>query len=97
MTVAGRRGFERLYDLPERVLPSAVINHPELSEADAQRGLLLHAAKALGLGTEKDIRDYFRQDPAPSRLALKVEPTMPTAARASISAAKRVCRPLRSA
>ena len=70
VTVAGRRGFERLYDLPERVLPAAVINHPELREADAQRGLLLHAVKALGLGTEKDIRDYFRQDPAPSRLAL---------------------------
>lgn len=70
VTVAGRRGFERLYDLPERVLPSSIINHPQLSEADAQRGLLLHAVKALGVGTEKDIRDYFRQDPAPARAGL---------------------------
>jgi uncharacterized protein YcaQ len=70
VTVAGRRGFERLYDVPERVLPAAVLNHPELTEADAQRGLLLHAVKALGVGTEKDIRDYFRQDPAPARLGL---------------------------
>lgn len=70
VTVAGRRGFERLYDLPERVLPSAIINHPQLAEADAQRGLLLHAVKALGLGTEKDVRDYFRQDPAPARMGL---------------------------
>lgn len=70
VTVAGRRGFERLYDLPERVLPSAIINHPELMEADAQRNLLLHAVKALGVGTEKDIRDYFRQDPAPARAGL---------------------------
>lgn len=70
VTVAGRRGFERLYDLPERVLPSSIINHPQLSEADAQRGLLLHAVKALGVGTEKDIRDYFRQDPAPARARL---------------------------
>jgi len=70
VTVAGRRGFERLYDLPERVLPSSIINHPQLSEADAQRGLLLHAVKALGVGTEKDIRDYFRQDPAPARTGL---------------------------
>lgn len=70
VTVAGRRGFERLYDLPERVLPCSAINHPELSEADAQRGLLLHAIKALGVGTEKDIRDYFRQEPAPARARL---------------------------
>lgn len=70
VTVAGRRGFERLYDLPERVLPAEVLNHPSVSEADAQRGLLLHAAKALGVGTEKDLRDYFRQDPLPSRTAL---------------------------
>jgi uncharacterized protein YcaQ len=70
VTVAGRRGFERLYDLPERVLPAAVLDHPEISEAEAQRGLLLHAARALGVGTEKDLRDYFRQDPLPSRIAL---------------------------
>jgi uncharacterized protein YcaQ len=70
VTVAGRRGFERLYDLPERVLPSAVLDHPELTESDAQRGLLLHAVKALGVGTEKDIRDYFRQDPLPARVGI---------------------------
>jgi len=70
VTVAGRRGFERLYDLPERVLPAAIMNHPEVPEAEAQRGLLLHAATALGVGTEKDLRDYFRQDPLPSRIAL---------------------------
>ncbi|MDP9654862.1 UNVERIFIED_ORG: uncharacterized protein YcaQ [Pseudomonas putida] len=67
VTVAGRRGFERLYDLPERVIPSAVLAQPVLDEADAQRGLLRHAAKALGVGTEKDLRDYFRLNPADSR------------------------------
>ena len=36
-------------------------------EAEAQRGLLLHSATALGVGTEKDLRDYFRLDPADSR------------------------------
>jgi uncharacterized protein YcaQ len=70
VTVAGRRGFERLYDLPERVLPSSIIHHPELTESDAQRGLLLQAVKSLGVGTEKDIRDYFRQDPAPARAGI---------------------------
>jgi len=67
VTVAGRRGFERLYDLPERVIPSVILQQPALSETEAQRGLFLHAAKALGVGTEKDLRDYFRLNPADSR------------------------------
>ncbi|WP_198919211.1 winged helix-turn-helix domain-containing protein [Pseudomonas chlororaphis] len=70
VTVAGRRGFERLYDLPERVIPSSILQHSQLSEADAQRGLLLHAASALGVATEKDLRDYFRLEPADSRARL---------------------------
>jgi uncharacterized protein YcaQ len=67
VTVAGRRGFERLYDLPERVFPSSVLQQPLPDEPQAQRALLLHAAQALGVGTEKDLRDYFRLDPADSR------------------------------
>ncbi|AEV61727.1 winged helix-turn-helix domain-containing protein [Pseudomonas ogarae] len=67
VTVAGRRGFERLYDLPERVLPAAILQQPLPDEAQAQRGLLVHAADALGIATEKDLRDYFRLDPADSR------------------------------
>lgn len=60
VTVAGRRGFERLYDLPERVIPASTRQQPMLGEAEAQRALILHAAAALGVGTEKDLRDYFR-------------------------------------
>ena len=75
VTVAGRRGFERLYDLPERVLPAAILQQPLLDEAEAQRGLLLHAIGALGVATEKDLRDYFRLSPAdgPARLAQLLE------------------------
>ncbi|WP_028943745.1 winged helix-turn-helix domain-containing protein [Pseudomonas vranovensis] len=70
VTVAGRRGFERLYDLPERVLPQALLQQPPLDEAQAQRGLLLQATNALGVGTEKDLRDYYRLSPADSRARL---------------------------
>jgi uncharacterized protein YcaQ len=70
VTVAGRRGFERLYDLPERVMPDDVLQQAPLAEAEAQRGLLLHSATALGVSTEKDLRDYFRLDPADSRARL---------------------------
>ncbi|WP_207268164.1 winged helix-turn-helix domain-containing protein [Pseudomonas sp. FW305-28] len=67
VTVAGRRGFERLYDLPERVLPASILQQPLPDEAQAQRALLVHAADALGIATEKDLRDYFRLGPADSR------------------------------
>jgi hypothetical protein len=70
VTVSGRRGFERLYDLPERVIPAAILRQPLLSEAEAQRGLLVHAVTALGVGTDKDLRDYFRLSPADSRARL---------------------------
>jgi uncharacterized protein YcaQ len=70
VTVASRRGFERLYDLPDRVLPGAILNQPEPDELAAQRQLLLHAARAMGLATEQDLRDYFRMDTTDTRLRL---------------------------
>lgn len=75
VAVAGRRGFERLYDLPERVIPADILNQPEMPDADAQRQLLLRAAQALGVATEKDLRDYYRLDTGDSqaRLAELVE------------------------
>jgi uncharacterized protein YcaQ len=60
LTAAGRRGFERIYDLPERVLPAAIRQLPTPDEAEAQRDLLRLAAQALGIATEADLRDYFR-------------------------------------
>jgi uncharacterized protein len=62
-----RASFERVYDLTERVLPSAVLDTPTPEDADAHRGLLGIAAKALGVATVKDLRDYFRQSPADAK------------------------------
>lgn len=56
-----RRSFERVYDLPERVLPAAIRNLPTPSEGDARRELLLLAARAHGVGSAADLADYFRQ------------------------------------
>ncbi|WP_372400007.1 winged helix-turn-helix domain-containing protein [Azospirillum sp. HJ39] len=70
VTTAGRRGFERLYDLPERVLPASVLDIPTPEEAEAQRSLLRIAARAHGVATERDLRDYHRLDVADARLRI---------------------------
>jgi len=67
LTSAGRRGFERLYDLPERVIPQGILATPDPSRADAQRALVAIAARAFGIATEPDLRDYFRLSPADSK------------------------------
>jgi uncharacterized protein YcaQ len=67
VTSARRRGFERLYDLPERVLPAAVVATPTPVTEDAQRELVRIAARALGVAAERDLRDYFRLPVAEAR------------------------------
>ncbi len=67
ITTRTRRGFERLYDIPERVLPRAIMETPTPSRADAQRELIRIAARALGVATETDLRDYFRMAPQETR------------------------------
>jgi uncharacterized protein YcaQ len=60
ITTAYRKGFERFYDLPERLLPPAIIGRPTPSTQDAQRELLRISARAHGLATANCLRDYFR-------------------------------------
>ncbi|QDP96386.1 winged helix-turn-helix domain-containing protein [Microlunatus elymi] len=71
ITAARRNGqFERLYAIPERVLPTAVAQAPTPDEPEAMRILVRRAAAALGVASEYDLRDYFRTSQALTRPAI---------------------------
>ena len=73
LAVAGRTGttgFERAYDLVERVLPAEVLAAPTPPEDDARAELLLGAARAQGVATLRDLADHHRQLPALARPVL---------------------------
>ncbi|MFG1929751.1 winged helix-turn-helix domain-containing protein [Mycobacterium sp. NPDC048908] len=69
LTTETRVGFARHYDLVENVLPPEVVAR-EVDDDQALRELTLRAATALGVGTEADIRDYFRLSPKLSKPAI---------------------------
>lgn len=69
-TTTRRRSFERIYDLTERVIPQAVMALPPVPEAEAHRALILRSAKAMGIATAGELRDYFRLGPEETRTAI---------------------------
>lgn len=62
--------FERVYDLPERVIPSSVLAMPTPSPQDSVTGLVRRAAAALGIAGESSLRDYFRTRRDMTRIAI---------------------------
>ena len=67
--ITARRGpnFERLYDLPERSIPAEALAAPTPSPDEAKKELLLVGARAHGVGTVRDLADYFRLNIPESR------------------------------
>lgn len=59
LAIAGRRGFERLYDLAERVIPQAAREAPAPPREAAMKELISLAAKAQGVGTLDHLTSYF--------------------------------------
>ena len=55
--------FERVYDLPERVIPQSVLAMPTPTPQESVTGLVRRAARALGIASESCLRDYFRTRP----------------------------------
>ena len=69
---ARRRGnFEREYDLLHRMLPAEYVGCPAVPEDDARKELLVRAARAHGIGTAKDLADYYRLNTVESRRLLE--------------------------
>jgi hypothetical protein len=60
--------FERVYDLTERVIPAAILARPFPPIEEAQRQLLVIAARCLGVATVGDLGDYFWLKPGPAKL-----------------------------
>ncbi|MEX0786076.1 MAG: crosslink repair DNA glycosylase YcaQ family protein [Dehalococcoidia bacterium] len=58
--IAGRSNFTRAYDLTERVLPRELLEREPPAEEAAQREMLLHSARAYGIGTAAELADYYR-------------------------------------
>jgi uncharacterized protein len=54
-----RRGFERVYDLTERVIPRPILDAPTPTPADARRELVRIAVNAMGVATVADVTSYF--------------------------------------
>jgi uncharacterized protein len=67
LAVAGRNSaFERLYDLPDRVIPAHILDSPVPADEQAHIELVRRAARSHGVGTEACLRDYYRMRPEES-------------------------------
>jgi uncharacterized protein len=60
VVIAGRQGFQRLYDLPERVLPDAVLGAPVPAQDEVLRVLVAQAVRARGALTEAGVVEHWR-------------------------------------
>jgi uncharacterized protein len=60
LVIAGRQGFQRLYDLPERVIPREVLDAPVPTEPERLRTLALKAVRARGALTASGIVEHWR-------------------------------------
>ncbi|WP_192842998.1 winged helix-turn-helix domain-containing protein [Aureimonas frigidaquae] len=69
-TATRRRSFERVYDLPERVLPPHILALETPAADVARRALVEIAARALGIATLAELRDYFRLRPQDATAAV---------------------------
>ncbi|GAA1509150.1 winged helix-turn-helix domain-containing protein [Nocardioides humi] len=72
LAIAGRNSqFEIRYDLPERVLPAAVLDAPAMTAADAHVELVRRAARSHGVASAHCLADYYRIRIGEARVAIE--------------------------
>ena len=71
LAIAGRTSqFEVLYDVPERVLPAALLNAATPPKPEADRELVRRAARSHGVASAKCLADYYRMPVADAKSAI---------------------------
>jgi uncharacterized protein YcaQ len=60
VAISGRQGFQRVYDLPERVIPRAALEAPAPSQEEFRRRYVLRAVQGRGALTESGIAEHCR-------------------------------------
>lgn len=73
LAVRGRNGFQRLYDLTERVIPAEILATPPPSEDDYLRALALRAVRSRGVLTESGVVEHNRLRGGVARIRPHVE------------------------
>ncbi|MHB8603831.1 MAG: winged helix-turn-helix domain-containing protein [Thermoplasmatota archaeon] len=68
LVISGRENFQRLYDLPERVVPSRLLDAPVPSEREFLRGLIARAVEARGALTERGVMEHYRLQGGAARI-----------------------------
>ncbi len=72
LAMAGRTSqFEPRYDLPERVIPADILAAPTPTAQQAYVELVRRAARSHGVGTARDLADYYRMSVADTLVALR--------------------------
>ena len=60
LVISGRQGFQRVYDLAERVIPRPQLEAPVPSEAEVLRTFAEQAVRARGVLTEAGVKEHWR-------------------------------------
>jgi uncharacterized protein YcaQ len=63
LMVAYRSGFQKFYDIPDRVIPNGIDTEP-LSDEEAARFIVESTLRTLGVGTQQDVRTYHGSMPS---------------------------------
>jgi hypothetical protein len=67
-----RRGWRRVYDLPQRSIPARLL-HDDLDDRACVVRMIALAGRALGVATRSDLLDYYRLKPQAQFAALAEE------------------------